>query len=54
MKHLTRKHFEAIAAKIAKIADPNDRAAEATRQIDTLKQSNPRFDPARFAAACNV
>lgn len=51
---MTRKHFAAIAAIVAQITVPNNRRETAHRFADWLKGDNPRFDRARFLAACGV
>jgi hypothetical protein len=51
---MSRKHFKAIAAAIAAILDPSDRRRIAEALADVCRESNPRFDRARFLAACGV
>ena len=51
---MSRKHFELLAQGIRAIADAQSRrqAAEAVSQVCAM--TNPRFDQARFLAACGV
>ena len=51
---MTRKDFVVMAEMIAKIANDVERANFAYRCLDSLKASNPRFNEAKFLAACNV
>jgi hypothetical protein len=49
---LTRKHFEAIAKRIAAIpVSPKEKRIHAEWIADCLVETNPRFDRARFIAA---
>ena len=51
---MTRKHFKAIAATVSAIADLAERQKQAEFQANICAQTNPRFDRARFLAACGV
>ncbi len=51
---MTKKDFEMIAAIVADIRNADDRAATATHFANKLSATNPRFDRARFIAACNA
>ena len=51
---MTRKHFIALAAEIAKIVDPAARIAAARAVADAAGQFNPAFDRARFFTACGA
>ena len=51
---MTRKDFVVMAEMIAKIANEVERANFAYRCLDSLKASNPRFNEAKFLAACKV
>ena len=51
---MTRKDFIALAASIRNIADLNTRKAMAKNQAVLCASANPRFDKARFFAACGV
>jgi hypothetical protein len=51
---MTRKHFRLIAAIIAKIENISERKAMAELNAVTCARSNPRFNRAKFFAACNV
>lgn len=59
---MTRKDYQAIAmalayAKPREGAQPGEMRAweRAVRTVaDVLEDKNPRFDPARFAAACTI
>jgi hypothetical protein len=53
-KMMTRKDFVVLAATIANIGDPPDRAKFALLMLPTLKAANPRFNEAKFLAACKV
>jgi hypothetical protein len=53
-KMMTRKDFVVMAATIADITDAAERAKFAMNLLPTLKASNPRFNEAKFLAACNV
>jgi len=53
-KMMTRKDFVVMAEMIAKIANDVERANFAYRCLDSLKASNPRFNEAKFLAACKV
>jgi hypothetical protein len=49
---MTRKHFIALAQTVAAIETPAKRREQARINADICAQSNPRFDRARFLAAC--
>ena len=51
---MTRKHFRLIAAIIAKIENTTERRVMAELNAVTCARANPRFDRAKFFAACNV
>lgn len=51
---MSRKDFQAIADIIAGIENEATRAEVAQRFARYLPNTNPRFDTARFLAACNV
>jgi len=51
---MTKKHFKLFAENISKIADKAERRKQAELTAETCKKANPRFDFARFYAACNV
>lgn len=49
---MTKKHFIALAAEIAFIADREARRKAAEAVCRAARQFNPNFDKARFLAAC--
>ena len=51
---MTRKHFIIIAATVAHIADPDTRKHMTDTWVAVLSGENPRFDAAKFRAACGV
>ena len=51
---MTRKHFKEIAKTIAQIEDATERKRQAEAMATICKQTNPRFDNARFLTACGV
>ena len=51
---MTRKHFKAIAAMLAKIENMAERKRQAEDFAVIAKKSNPRFDASRFYAACGL
>jgi len=51
---LTRKTFIAVAATISAIADKDERQKQAEFQAQIFAANNPRFDLARFRAACGL
>lgn len=51
---MTKKDFKLIAEVVASIDDYGTRAAVADKFADKLATINPRFDRARFIAACSV
>lgn len=53
-KMMTRKDFVVLAATIADITDAAERAKFAMNLLPTLQASNPRFNTAKFLAACKV
>lgn len=50
---MTKKHFIMAANNIAAMPE-SERAAHAEAWIKVCAASNPRFDKARFLAACKV
>ena len=53
-KMMTRKDFQAFATSIAIRQNEQDRKSMAMLILPVLKQSNPRFNVAKFLKACNV
>lgn len=51
---MTKKHFEAIAKHIRTILDPHVRLNAAVAVAAACQEINPKFDCARFYAACGV
>jgi hypothetical protein len=51
---MSRKHFIALAAAVAAIADPVNRRQVAELLADVCAAANPRFNRSRFYAACGV
>lgn len=51
---MTRKHFKILAETISLITNPVEAWAVATVVIQVGSELNPRFDKARFLAACDV
>lgn len=51
---LTRKHFQRLADAIRLIPDPQVRHQVAVQVARVCLESNPRFDPRKFAEAANV
>ena len=51
---MTRKDFVVLAATIATIGDPPERVKFALLVSSSLKATNPRFNEAKFLAACKV
>jgi hypothetical protein len=51
---MTRKHFKAMAAQIATMANREDAKLTANVLADQCKMVNPRFDRARFMTACGL
>ena len=51
---MTKQHFIALAAEIARIPDMTSRKAAAEAVAAVAFQFNPRFDAAKFSAACKV
>lgn len=52
--NMTRKDFKAIADQIAAISNLVERKTMAIQMAEVCRQSNPRFDFARFYQACGV
>lgn len=51
---MTRKHFRLMADTISRIENKADRKAMAKHNAEICAKSNPRFDSAKFMAACGV
>lgn len=51
---LTRKHFEAVARSIVRESSVVMRKAIFNAAVLEFQADNPRFDKARFAAACGI
>ena len=51
---MTKKHFEALAAHIRVILDPDHRLSAAVAVASAARDTNPRFDTNRFLQACGV
>lgn len=51
---LTRKHFKSTAETLLKITDLKARRAVADEAVKYFTKENPRFDKARFLAACGL
>lgn len=52
---MTKKHFIILAESISNdIASPEERRAIAAAVIRVARELNPRFDKARFLAACDL
>jgi hypothetical protein len=51
---MTRKHFKAMAAQIATMADREDAKRTAEVLATQCKMVNSRFDRSRFMAACGL
>lgn len=51
---MTRKHYIKFADAISKISDAEERASVAQTVALVCAEDNPRFDSAKFYAACNV
>lgn len=51
---MSKKHFEILAAEIRQIADNAAREQAAHVVARACARINPRFDMARFLAACNA
>ena len=49
---MTRKHFEMVAAAVAKMVERSDRWLITNLLADSFENDNPRFDRDRFIAAC--
>jgi hypothetical protein len=51
---MTKKDFKTIASVLTMIAERSQRRAVATTMADEIARTHPRFDRAKFLAACNV
>lgn len=51
---MTKQHFEALAYAITLINNQHSRTEAAIAVASVALQFNPRFDKAKFFAACNV
>lgn len=51
---MSKKHFEALAARIAKIVNPDARREAANAVADVASAMSPKFDRVRFMAAAGV
>jgi hypothetical protein len=51
---MSRKHFRALAAAIAKISDPEDRRRTAHLVGEVCATCNSNFNWSRFLNACGV
>lgn len=51
---MTRQDFEGIAVIVAALHNRTERKFMALAFADWLETKNPRFDRARFLAACGV
>lgn len=51
---MTKKHFIALAKRIAEIVDDKARFAATIAVADVAEKFNPEFDRAKFVAACNI
>jgi hypothetical protein len=51
---MTRKHFEAMAELIRRIAGKTERRKQAELIAVHCAKANPRFDHARFMRACGA
>lgn len=51
---MSRKHFQAMAQKIALISETEARRQAADAFATVAAMSNPRFNRARFMAACGL
>ena len=49
---MTRKHFEVVAAAVAKITMRSDRWLVANTLANNFEIDNPRFNRDRFITAC--
>lgn len=49
---MSRKHFKALAERIALIPDLSARIKAAHAVAEACRQFNPRFKPERFLRAC--
>lgn len=53
-ENVSRKHFQAVAATIKAISDPEKRQEHADMHAETFAHLNKRFDHAKFHAACGT
>lgn len=51
---MTRKDFIALAQALTCIKDPDERETVAILVAAVCRSSNPRFDTAKFMAACGL
>jgi hypothetical protein len=51
---MTRKHFEAMAELIRRIAGKTERRRQAELIAVHCAKANPRFDRKRFMTACGI
>ncbi len=51
---MSKKHFIQIAKIVSQIENPEKRHEQAEFQASLCEKMNPRFDRARFFAACGV
>ena len=51
---MSKKHFTALAARIAEISKPDARRAAALAVASACAEFNGLFDRARFLRACGV
>lgn len=51
---MTKQHFIALAAEIARIQDMSQRLAAAYAVANVAKQFNPRFQAEKFMVACDL
>lgn len=54
ISEMQHRHFATVATIIRALPDAGLRADVAEHFADSLASSNPRFDRARFLAACNM
>jgi hypothetical protein len=51
---MTRKHFREMAARLLAVADVASRREAAEAFASVAVKTNPRFDRAKFFAACGL
>jgi hypothetical protein len=51
---MTRKHFKALAETLLKISDLTTRKTVANEAAEMFQKENPRFNKAKFMAACGL